>query len=111
MFCASQVVLVVKNPAANAGDKRDVGSVSGLRRFPWRRAWQPTPVLLPGESHGQRGDWQAIVYGVTKSWTRLKRLSTNPRMFMFQGHAIFKLCALKCILILDRLAPHTYFLL
>ena len=21
---------------------------------PWRRAWQPTPVLLPGESHGQR---------------------------------------------------------
>ena len=21
----------------------------------WRRAWQPTPVLLPGESHGQRG--------------------------------------------------------
>ena len=23
-------------------------------RFPWRRAWQPTPVLLHGESHGQR---------------------------------------------------------
>ena len=22
--------------------------------FPWRRAWQPTPVFLPGESHGQR---------------------------------------------------------
>ena len=21
----------------------------------WRRKWQPTPVLLPGESHGQRG--------------------------------------------------------
>ena len=21
---------------------------------PWRRKWQPTPVLLPGESHGQR---------------------------------------------------------
>ena len=20
----------------------------------WRRAWQPTPVFLPGESHGQR---------------------------------------------------------
>ena len=24
-------------------------------RFPWRREWQPTPVFLPGESHGQRG--------------------------------------------------------
>ena len=22
--------------------------------FPWRRKWQPTPVLLPGESHGRR---------------------------------------------------------
>ena len=24
------------------------------RKIPWRRKWQPTPVLLPGESHGQR---------------------------------------------------------
>ena len=23
-------------------------------RIPWRRAWQPTPVFSPGESHGQR---------------------------------------------------------
>ena len=23
-------------------------------KMPWRRAWQPTPVFLPGESHGQR---------------------------------------------------------
>ena len=25
-----------------------------VRKIPWRRAWQPTPVLLPGKSHGQR---------------------------------------------------------
>ena len=30
------------------------GSIPGLGRFPWRRKWQPTPVFLPGESHGQR---------------------------------------------------------
>ena len=24
-----------------------------VRKIPWRRAWQPTPVFLPGESHGQ----------------------------------------------------------
>ena len=87
---ASQVVLVVKNPPANAGDIRDMGSIPGLERSPgrgqgnplqyslgtslvaqmvknlpavqetwvqsvgqedpWRRAWQPTPVFLPGES-------------------------------------------------------------
>ena len=26
----------------------------GWLRFPWKRAWQPTPVFLPRESHGQR---------------------------------------------------------
>ena len=24
------------------------------RKMPWRRKWQPTPVFLPGKSHGQR---------------------------------------------------------
>ena len=53
---ASQVVLVVKNPPANAGDKRHERHWFNLRlrKIPWRRAWQPTPVFLPGESHGQR---------------------------------------------------------
>ena len=25
-----------------------------VRKIPWRREWQPTPVFLPGEPHGQR---------------------------------------------------------
>ena len=25
-----------------------------VKKIPWRRKWQPTPVLLPGKSHGQR---------------------------------------------------------
>ena len=25
-----------------------------VRKISWRKAWQPTPVFLPGESHGQR---------------------------------------------------------
>ena len=51
---SSQVSLVVKNPPIDAGDIRDTGSIPGSGRFSWRRAWQPTPVFLPGESHGQR---------------------------------------------------------
>ena len=31
-----------------------MGSVPASGRFPWRRAWQPTPVFLPREPHGQR---------------------------------------------------------
>ena len=48
------MVLVVKNPPANAGDIRDLGFDSWVGKVPWRRVWQPTPVLLPGESHEQR---------------------------------------------------------
>ena len=40
-----------KESVYNAGD---LGSIPGSGRPPWRRAWQPTPVFLPGESHGQR---------------------------------------------------------
>ena len=42
----------------------------------WRKQWQPTPVFLPGESHG-RGAWWAAIYGVTQSRTWLKRLSSS----------------------------------
>ena len=35
-------------------DAGDLGSVPRSGRFPWRRAWKPTPIFLPGESHGQR---------------------------------------------------------
>ena len=44
---------MVKNPCANAGDRRH-GFNPCIRKMPWRRAWQPTPVFLSGESHGQR---------------------------------------------------------
>ena len=42
-------------------------------KIPWRRKWQPTPVFLPGEPHGQRS-LEATVHGVAKSRTRLKRI-------------------------------------
>ena len=48
----SQVALVVKNPSAYAGDIKD--RFDPWVGIPWRRAWQPTPVFLPGESCGQR---------------------------------------------------------
>ena len=44
---------MVKNPPANAGDRRHKFD-PWVGKIPWRRAWQPTPISLPGESHGQR---------------------------------------------------------
>ena len=44
---------MVKNPPADAEDIRDKFD-PWVRKIPWRRAWQPIPVFLPGESHAQR---------------------------------------------------------
>ena len=44
-----------KASACNAGDQGSIpGSDPWARKIPWRRKWQRTPVLLPGESHGGR---------------------------------------------------------
>ena len=51
---ASQAVLMVKKPQAHSGDVRDINGLDlWVGKIPWRRAWQPTPAFLPGESHGQ----------------------------------------------------------
>ena len=48
------VVLVVKKLPANAGIIGDTEFSPWAGKIPWRRAWEPTPVFLPGEFHGQR---------------------------------------------------------
>ena len=58
-----------KRIPVRTGDSRDVGSIPGSGRR--RRARQPTPGFLPGNSTN-RGAWRATVYRVSKSWTRLK---------------------------------------
>ena len=51
-FPASQGALVLRNPPANAGDMR-CGFNPWVGKIPWRRARQPTPVSLCGESQEQ----------------------------------------------------------
>ena len=72
---ARQVALSGKNLPANAGDLRIMFD-PWIGRIPWRRTWQPAPVFLPGESHGQRS-LVGYVHTVAKSQTRLKRLGTQ----------------------------------
>ena len=43
----SLLAQMVKASAYNMGD---LGSIPGSGRFPWRRKWQPTPILFPGKS-------------------------------------------------------------
>ena len=64
-----QGAIAAKNPLANAGNINNSGLILRLRRFPWRRPWQPTPILLPGESHGQRSLAGCSPWGRKKLYT------------------------------------------
>ena len=75
---------MVKNPPADAGHSgnRKHGFDPWVRKIPWRSARQPTPVFLPGETHGQRSLVCYCPQG-PKSQTQLKQLSTEGIFFFF----------------------------
>ena len=60
------MVLVVKNPLANAGDIRDVGSIPALGRSSGGGNGNPLQYSCLGNPM-DRGAWQASVYRVTNS--------------------------------------------
>ena len=60
-FWASQVALVVKNPPANAGDIRDMGSIPGSGRSPGEGHGNPLQYSCL-ENPMDRGAWWATVY-------------------------------------------------
>ena len=65
---------MIKNPPANAGDIRDVGSVLGWGRSPGGGHGNPLQYSCL-ENPMDRGAWWATVHAAAKSWTQLKRLS------------------------------------
>ena len=73
------MVLVVKNPPANAGDVRNAGLIPGSGRSPGGGHGNP-PQYSRLENPMDRGAWQAMVHRVTKWWTQLKQLSTHTCM-------------------------------
>ena len=62
---------MIKNPPANAGGIRDIGSIPGSGRFP--RDGNGSPLQYSCLDNPMvRGAWWATVHKVAKSWTRLK---------------------------------------
>ena len=68
---ASQEVILVKNPFANAGGIREVGSISELGRSPGGRHGNPLQYSCL-ENPMDIGTWQTMVHRVAKGWTQLK---------------------------------------
>ena len=52
-----------------------------MRKIPWRREWQPTPVVLPGEFHRQRNLVGYSPWGY-------KELGMIKRLTLFTFHRI-----------------------
>ena len=86
---ASQVALVVKNPSVHEGDAGDAVLIPSLGRSPGGGHGYPLQYSCP-ENPMDRGAWWAAVRGVAKSWTRLKRLST-------QACVCVCVCACVCV--------------
>ena len=61
-----------KEPSCQCRRHKRCGFNPWVGKMPWRRAWQPTTVFLPRESHEQRRlvGW---VHGFAQSQTRLKQ--------------------------------------
>ena len=70
---------MVKNlPACSAGG----GLYPCVRKIPWKRKWQPTPVFLPGEFHGQRSLVDYSPWGPCKESDMTERLSLSCRVLI-----------------------------
>ena len=108
MVMARGVVLVAKKLFASSGEVSGHGFDPWVRKIPWRRARQPSPVFSPGESHRQRSLGSAV-HRVTKSRTWLKYLSSSrevslllcmivARMFIGFRQVTHPLWAFQCSL-------------
>ena len=70
---------VVKEPSGQCRRLKRHGFDPWVRKIPWKRKWQPTPVSLPGESRGQRS-----LEGYSP-WGRKERDTTEPACTCVHG--------------------------
>ena len=67
---------IIKETAFQCRRHKRCGFNSWVRKIPWRRNGNPLQYSCL-EIPMNRGDWQSTTHRVTKSWTRLKRLSMH----------------------------------
>ena len=89
---ASQVLLVVKNPPANARDAKDAGSVSGLGRYPAIGKGNPLQYSCL-ENFMDRGALWATVHGVARVGHDLATKPQHTQLLLalihIQGHDVY----------------------
>ena len=86
-----------KKPTCQCRRPKRHGFNLWVRKIPWRRKWQCTPVFLPGKFHGQRslagcGPWGRKESDTTEHACRY-RTGTPGNRYCYQG----RLCGLICL--------------
>ena len=74
-----------KEPACQSTRHKRCRFDSWVRKIPWRRAWKTTPVVMPGESHGQRSLAGYSTWGC-KNRTWVKGLSMEMKLRFLMSH-------------------------
>ena len=66
------------------------GFKSWVETIPWRKKWQPTPVFLPGEFHGQRSLVGYSLWGHTqlRDWTTTRVLKGKNKMVLWDTELV-----------------------
>ena len=63
-----------------------------IGKIPWRRKWQPTPLLLPGESHGQRslaGYTSIVLQRVAHEWNNFVDKGPSSQRYGFSSSHVW----------------------
>ena len=104
------MALAVKSPPANAGDIKRYRFDPWVGKIPWRRKWQPTPVLFPGKSHGPRSLAGYSPWGLKRAGQNINHLSVSckhdPCSFLknasppsLSGDSYMACCTIFCVLV------------
>ena len=92
-----------KESTCRSRTRRRCGFESWVGKIPWRKKWQPIPVFLPGESHGQRS--LAGCSPWCQSWTRLSTQAcahTHENMTEHTSMCAHMKCVhMKCVVVQD----------
>ena len=86
-------LLIVGSPGGSDGKDSPAMQNPWVRKIPWRRKWQPTPVILPGEFHGQRSQAGYSPWGCKESgMTEQLSLCLTTILWVLEC-SLFCLCA------------------
>ena len=84
--CSVLIIFEIKSLVAqtvkNLPAMQETQVQSQVRKIPWTRAWQPTPVFFPGEFHGLRNVASYSLWGCKESDT-IKGLTQSSVQLLF----------------------------